>query len=80
MTVHVDIQIDLANVPFVIERDAESGQYLAANDDIRVAAVGASESEATANFRSAVAGLIEHEASSGRALPESLVHLIRQPA
>ena len=80
MTIHVEIEIDIASVPFVIERDADSGQYLAANDDIRVAAVGESETEATENFRSAVASLIEQEASAGRALPNLLADLIRQPA
>lgn len=80
MTIHVDIEIDIASVPFALERDEESGQFMAANDELRVAAVGRDETEATSNFRDAVAGLVEHEASAGRALPETLAQFIRQPA
>ena len=79
MTIHVDIELDVARVPFNLERDEESGQFLAANDELRVAAVGQDEAEATRNFRDAVAGLVEQEASSGRALPETLAQFIRQP-
>lgn len=78
MTIHVDIEIDIASVPCQLERDDDSGQFVASNDELRVAAIGRSEAEATDNFQSAVATLVTHEASSGRALPEPLARLVQQ--
>lgn len=80
MTIHVDIEIDIASVPCRVEPDRDSGQFVVSNDELRVAAIGRTEAEATEKFRSAVATLVTHEASSGRALPEPLARLIREPA
>ena len=77
MTISVDIDIDIENVPYQIDYD-DAGRVMASNDDIQVAAMGADETDAVNNFRSAVQTLIRHELSAGRALPSGLTSLIRE--
>ena len=79
MTIHVDIEIDIDAVPCQVDY-AASGQYVASNDELRVAAAGATDEEAVANFRDALATLIRHEVEAGRAIPEALAPYIRVPA
>lgn len=80
MTISVEINVDIDSVPHQLERDAETGQFLAFNDELRVAATGADEAEASANFRSAVETLVRNEVAAGRAIPAPLAPFIRVPA
>ena len=63
----------LEAVPHRIERDAETGQYFAINDDLHTIAEGDTQAEADANFQEALVGLVEYCLESGLPLPKALV-------
>jgi predicted RNase H-like HicB family nuclease len=63
----------LEAVPHRIERDAETGQCFAINDDLHTIAEGDTQAEADANFQEALVGLVEHCLESGLPLPKALV-------
>jgi hypothetical protein len=68
MDLHIDV--DLQAIPREFERDEETGEVTAYNDDLRVMAVGADKAEASARFEQSVAALAQHEIAQGRKLPD----------
>lgn len=68
MDLHIDVDLDA--IPRDYERDEDTGEVTAFNDDLRVMAVGVTDAEADAKFNEAVQALAQHEIASGRRLPD----------
>ena len=62
----------LEAVPHRVERDAETGRFFAINDDLHTVAEGDTPTEAKANFREALVGLVDFCLESGLPLPKAL--------
>lgn len=73
----MDLHIDVDAVPISWDRDDESGEVTAYNDDQRVMAIADTPEEAARRFRETLGAMVLRELTAGRPLPEVLRRHVR---